>query len=606
MLATFSSRSRDRRAFVTAPRAGCVILAPVRRLLLLFLATLSIRCTPAPDASTPPAPAASAPPEPRAPVVVTLVVDQLAAWIVADRLPTLPADGGFARLRREGTYVVEARHPHAVTDTAPGHATLYTGATLRDSGIFANERFDPGARAAVSILRDPATREVDEDGPTSAASSSLAALRVDTLADRLRASRPDAYIVSLSLKDRGAIFAGGRRPDASLWYSLARDAFVTSTAFSPSFPAWARAHGSRAAIESARRAPWTLLDPRWIEAHARTPDAQRGEGDLGGFGVTFPHHFERAKSPPLAFRASPRGDEALLALALAALDARPAAAGRAPTLLAISLSSHDYVLHVFGPDSWEALDELRRLDAALGRFFHALDDRFGPSGWSALLAADHGASPLPETMDVPGARPWCAPGAIDRFQRPCVRGARIDPDKLAVELAAAAREAVGPGDWVLAASDPYVHLSDAARALPADKRDDLVRALVRRALAHPEIERVVDVRSVPSSCPPLSDESVDALICRSRPAGAGGDLYVVIRAGSLFDPTYTPGAGGNHGTPNLYDRSVPIFARAPGRVPAGRVIDAPGEVAIFTRTAASLLGIAPPSAAIAGGDLTGR
>ena len=105
----------------------------------------------------------------------------------------------------------------------------------------------------------------------------------------------------------------------------------------------------------------------------------------------------------------------------------------------ISLSANDYVLHAFGPDSWEAWDELVRLDASLGRFFRALDARVGPGGWAAMLSADHGSTPLPETADVPAARPWCAlvddrgsarqaglrpdtPGIADRWQRPCGRG----------------------------------------------------------------------------------------------------------------------------------------------------------------------------------------
>src|SRR5947199_298361 len=71
-------------------------------------------------------------------VVVTLVVDQLAAWIAAQRWPLLPPEGGFARLRREGTYAKEMRYAHAATDTAPGHAALYTGNTPRGSGIFGN------------------------------------------------------------------------------------------------------------------------------------------------------------------------------------------------------------------------------------------------------------------------------------------------------------------------------------------------------------------------------------------------------------------------------------------------------------------------------------
>lgn len=81
-------------------------------------------------------------------------------------------------------------------------------------------------------------------------------------------------------------------------------------------------------------------------------------------------------------------------------------------------------------------------------------------------------------------------------------------------------------------------------------------------------------------------------MCRSIVPGGPGDIYVVTRPGSFFDPdTSEPGRGANHGTPYLYDRSVPLFVRAPGRVPAGAVIDDPVSFTAFSRTASSLLGV---------------
>jgi predicted AlkP superfamily pyrophosphatase or phosphodiesterase len=64
------------------------------------------------------------------------VVDQLAAWVMAERAQELPANGGLARLGREGLYVREMEFQHAVTETAPGHAALFTGRVPRETGIY--------------------------------------------------------------------------------------------------------------------------------------------------------------------------------------------------------------------------------------------------------------------------------------------------------------------------------------------------------------------------------------------------------------------------------------------------------------------------------------
>lgn len=537
---------------------------------------------------------AAAPPA-RAPVVVTLVIDQLGAWIADERWPLLPASGGFARLRREGTSATIV-YDYAVSDTAPGHATLLTGASPRTSGIYANEVIDEATRRRVSILRDPATRAIASDGPRDLPSSSLAALKVPTLADALRRAHPRATIVSLSLKDRAALFGGGRAPTATIWFDAGLGRFVTGTAFASTFPSWALAHAGPDVVRAQLAKVWTPLDPAFVAAHARTPDAQDGEGDLDGIGVTFPHALARATDPAHALRATPFADELLLQLALDAVDAAPPAQ---PMLLALSLSSNDYIGHTWGPDSWEAWDELTRLDLVLGRFFAALDERFGARGWSLLLAADHGVTTMPEA--ITRARPWCERSAPDRWQRPCGSAGRILPDELADELRVVARRALGDGDWIAGVADPYVHLTDAARALDADHRRRLHDALTVAIAAMPGVALVVDARTPPARCP--ADTGVAATICRGLVAGAPGELYVALKPGWFFDPDYVVGKGTSHGSPYLYDRAVPFVVRAPGRVAAGGVLAAPLPASSFAATAAHLLGVAAPPAARAGRDL---
>ncbi len=530
-------------------------------------------------------PAPAAPPD--APLVVTVVIDQFAAWIAAERVPLLPDDGGFARLRREGTWFRQMRYMHAATDTAPGHSSLYTGEPPRESGILANEV--PDARGErVSILRDESSRVVGFDGPTDAVGSSIARLRVPTLADQLRERAPNAVIVSVSLKDRGAIFGGGRHPDATLWFDPSRDSFVTSTAFGNAMPAWARPEGEPDAIRALRATPWTPLDEAWVRAHAATPDDQPGEGDLDGWGTTFPHDFTRSRRPGGALRASPRGDVAVLRVAEAAVER--ARDRRRPMLLAISLSSNDYVGHLFGPDSWEAWDQLRQLDASLARFFARLDALAGPRGWSLVLAADHGIVQLPEVQTLASARPWCASdGGADVWQRPCGPLGRLDPDAVARELQEAAVAAVGQGQWVRGVADPYVYLTPAAQALPQPRMRRLLDAMTRRARRHPEVERVVETLTVPAQCP--EGESVEALLCRSIPRDSGAALYIQARAGAFFDAGYALGHGTSHGSPYLFDRTVPLFVRAPGAVEAGRAVDEPIAFTRFREMATRLLGM---------------
>lgn len=560
---------------------------PRKVVAALLLSLLVAACASAPK----PTPA----PQSAAPVVVTIVIDQFAAWIAAERLALLPADGGFARLRREGTWARQMRYAHSITETSPGHAALYTGVVPRANGIYSNDLPGPGDED-LAIVKDPASRLLAATGSTEYAGASLYRLRSTTLADTLRQARPRANIVSLSLKDRGALFGGGRKPDAAIWFDQAHDVFVTSNAVASRFPDWARELTSPESI-AARRGVWTPLDAAFLAAHAATPDEAPGEGDYAGLGTVFPHDFAHTSKPGPTWRVSPETDALLLDLGLRAIDERRPGE---PMLLAISLSAHDYVAHVFGPDSWEEWDELLRLDTQLARFFHGLDERLGPDGWSVLLAGDHGSSPMPELPRA--ARAWCAAGtAPDPWQRPCDGGGRIDRKPLLAALREAAREVEGDGDWVAGVEDPFVFLTPAARELPGPRRDALRAALTARLEATDGVERVVDLEAMPAVCP--SAESVDAAICNAAVTDDGASLYMVLTPGWSYYTTMAPGFGGNHGSPYVYDRAVPLLARAPGRVAGGEVLADPISFASFSRTAAALLGVGAP-AGDAGRDLT--
>jgi len=555
---------------------------------LVGAALLAASCEPHPPRASPGATAAPdvAPrPAPGAPLVVAIVIDQLAAWVASERLPRLP-DGGFARLRREGTWVTDLTYLHAGTETAMGHSALFSGCTPRETGIVGNAvwRPDLDPPREGSLLEDPRYRVVGPSGIVLTADGkrpkngiSLAQMTPERmaqplLADRLLAHDPKAVVVSLSLKDRGAAFGGGHRPTALLWFDDEAGALVTSQpeADAPAtagdtLPAWARPF---------ERPPdpdhlvWKLFDPGFIAQNAGVADDQPGEmPDIGG--RVFPHMIG---GPGFAkrFRATPAADAMLVDVGLAAV--AHARDPEHPMLLAVSFSANDYVGHAFGPNSWEAWDELEELNATLGRFFQGLDALVGANGYAVVLSADHGVVPFP----LPVHPAWCAPGAPNPYEKPCAPSGRLNSEALKSYLNARLKVRLGQSDLVRAIVESLVYLSPEARSLPADARHRLDDAVREELMAfefdgaHP----VADVLAIPALggvCPPPADESIPALVCRTTSSDRG-DAYVVPRAGAFF--WGKPGAleGASHGTPYRYDRTVPMLVRYPAG-PGGRVVE---------------------------------
>ena len=447
---------------------------------------------------------------------VGIVVDQLAAWVAEERLAKLPKDGGFARLLKGGTWIKRCEYQHALTETAPAHAALYTGRTPRESGISANEVKRKDGRVA-SLLDDADTQLVGPDGPIPRRSGvSLKQLLVPTISESLLARDPQSVVISISTKARGAVFAGarvkpGQRPPEVVWWDERTSQVVTSTAFASKLPAWV--------IQ-----PILPNEFRWevdvkVPRLAGTPDDGEGEAeDLGG--RSFPHVFGLDGRD---FRVTALADDLTVDLALAAVRANPTQGH--PTLLALSFSRFDYVGHRFGPESWESWDALLELDRALARLFAGLDAIWGKDAYAVVLSADHGVSPLPEWLEKEPA--WCR-GAADPYERPCKPGVRLSSTKLGSTDAFVYGERSSEREAQLAAEPGVARVLDICKIDP--KRSELERWVY-------------------GSGPPCDGAANDQLV----PA-----YYVVPERGSFFTgpPDVT-----SHGTPYRYDRTGPLIVR---------------------------------------------
>jgi Type I phosphodiesterase / nucleotide pyrophosphatase len=521
--------------------------------VILFSASVSASCAGHRAGATPPL--SSRRPTAKPPVVVSIVVDQLADWVLRERIGSLTKTGGFARLSAGGIHTLT--YDHAITETAPGHATLYTGKNPHEHGIVANERIDPTSRKRVSFLRDESTSLLTASGRQNAHSSSISALASATVSDIARQYFNDGIsVISISIKDRGAIFGGGRK-GASVWFDADTQQFVTSTAFGESLPAWAVAPTMNLQkLQSEDALVWAPLEGAAAEALHAVADDAVGEGNLEGLGTTFPHAMNGKGFDPkkagVRFRATPFADEAVLELATRAIASSPPSL---PLFVTLSLSANDYVGHVFGPHSREAWDALLRLDLNLGIFLDMLDKRFGESGYSVVLTADHGVAPLPEKQLAD-----CKAQA----SRTCTMGERIEQDALATRLREVATRTLGEGDFVLGVADPYVLLTKQAQHLESERHDKLVGALNLELMKTPGIEAVYDTADETVLCKGESSSAETALVCNAMSHEVYPGLFIRVGEGSFFDPDYTPGKGTSHGSIYDYDRKVPFLLKSPG------------------------------------------
>lgn len=542
------------------------------RLALGLAAALSVLFAQGPTRADDAQSATRGPVRPR--LVVLVVVDGMGTGYLMRHEPAL-GQGGFRRLMREGAFFTDARFPYAGTRTAPGHASIVTGAPPVLHGIIGNGWYDRAAGDEVDVEADASTKIVGRpSGAPDAPGVSAHRIVGSTIADELRdATAGRARVLSVSTKPRSAAVLGGKRPSGVYWYDEETGRVVTSSAYRADLPAWVQAINARGEADKRFGSAW---ERRFAAATYERfgPDDQPGEEAIHG-SRTFPRRLTGGLTAPgpdyyEALTQSPYGNELTLELALGALEHEGLGADDVPDLLAISFSGTDNVAHECGPNSHEMLDIFLRLDAQLATLLDALDRRLGDR-YALVLTSDHGMMPLPEVSRAAGQR-----------------ASRIHPDAVVTAVETRLDAELGVGDWVTYMDDENLYLD---RALLAEKGADYARACRLAADAIAGVEGVAVVLTAPDApAAALSaDARVTALAAGFSPGRSGDVLFVTEPFWVVRDEP----DGTAHGAPYAYDTQVPIIAYRCGlRAGAWRRTVSPLDVA---PTLAGLLGTGIPS-----------
>jgi hypothetical protein len=540
-----------------------------RALATIAAVVLSLAsCGPsAPPAATDPPPAAAHPPvaptPARARLVVTVVYDQLASWVLDAHYARLDPAGAIRRTAAHGRFVHRVAYAYGATFTAPGHAAIYSGASPFESGVASNRVWDRQRHARLSSMDDASHPVLGHEG----AFASPARLTAETVGDVLEAETSGrAITVSLAMKDRSAVLPGGHHPDACLWFDARAGGFTTSTYYASALPGWLATWQAAHPFADCMREPWIPEDAAALAALGA--DDQTGEGCYG-WDTTFPHDANGQEDPD-AFLSMPASTELLLDLARASIAPMHLGEDDVPDLLAISIASTDYVGHGYGPESWEYVDGLVRVDRALGRLLAELE-RDGPIG--VLITADHGVAPLVER-------------SRERGHADAIRW--TSEAELAL-LRAHLTATLGEGEWIEAWVQPYLYLPDAVRNGP--DRDRVVRAVIAFLSARPGVAMALDVRE--AAALRASDDPTRACIGLGITASPPGEIYVVPTEWSVAEEEMPTGAGTSHGSPWAYDREVPVLFSGPG-VTHGESDESGVPEASVATTIARLLGVRAP------------
>jgi predicted AlkP superfamily pyrophosphatase or phosphodiesterase len=489
-------------------------------------------------------------------LIVVIVIDQFRADYL-ERYRDQFGDGGFRNFLDKGAYFTNCFYGYANTRTAPGHATLFTGAYTSGHGIVSNEWWDPQKKKMVTSVEDDSTRLVGTDDKSSGASPHN--LLATTIGDQLKlASQGKSRVFGIALKDRAAILPAGFAADAAYWIDHKSGAWITSTYYRDALPKWAadfNAGGNRAAKYWDRE--WKDAEGNVLRSTAHQMNKAGGEAGfyevIGSTPFANDYEFEFAKELMLYEQVG---------------------MGPNTDLLAISLSANDILGHQVGPDSPEMRAMALSLDRQIADFFDFLGHQVGLANVWVALSADHGISPVPAVatrLHIPA----------DALSADQLRGE--------VNKALAAKFSPGHATEFLRSLDyPVAWLNEEAFAAARIKEEDAEHA-VGEALRKVGMRGYFTKSQLAAGAVPASDLGKQYLNSYSPEAG-----WYVLGVPPPFSVASAKGT--DHASPYSYDTQVPLafygLAFQPGtyRTHAEPVDMAP--------TFASLLGIIAPTHAV--------
>jgi predicted AlkP superfamily pyrophosphatase or phosphodiesterase len=535
--------------------------------LSLFVACAFLMCNV--HAQTAKKPVAKSSTLARPKLVVGIVVDQM-RYDYLYRYYDQYVEGGFKRMMNEGFNCRNNHYNYAITVTAAGHASTYTGSIPAITGIVGNEWHDKVSNKGVYCVEDSTVATVGSNNG-SVGKMSPRNLLVSTVTDQLRiATNFRNKTVSVSIKDRGAILPGGHTANAAYWFDSKTGNWVTSTYYMNDLPQWAKDYNTKKMPSEYLRKGWSLLLPA-DQYTQSSPDDVPWEGKLPGAAKpVFP--YELAGLAGDAFGVvtnTPWGNTITKEMAIAAVKGENLGKGKDTDFLAISFSTPDKIGHSVGPNAVEQQDDFLRLDREFADLFGFLDGWVGKGEYTVFLTADHGV------VDVPGfALEHKLPAGL------------VERKVVTAAVKNSLNNAFGDGNYIIATDNNQLYLDHALLRQKKLKVADIAIVLKEALLKVPGIADILDLTDMGRAS--MNTYQLE-LFKNNVNAKRSGDIQIISQPGWFYGNT----TGTSHGTPYNYDTHIPFVLFGWG-INKGETLKRT-SISDIAPTVASLLHILPGS-----------
>jgi predicted AlkP superfamily pyrophosphatase or phosphodiesterase len=479
-------------------------------------------------------------PPDRPKLVVGIIVEQL-RYDQIEKFRSRFSENGIRKLLNEGTYFQNASFQYLLTQSAPGYATISTGAEPSFHGITSDNWYLPLKNELIYCTKDLSVNPVG--GSFESGLHSPVNLQASSFPDELKmATNKKAKVFAVGLKENPVIFSAGHAADGAFWYDNTTGTWMSSTYYIDSLPSWVIDFNAMKYPETYLSNSWTLLKPLQDYADCM-PDSNKYETGFNGLNY-FPYDLKKLSSRGRGnsnrdfsfLRETPFGNTFTTTLAIKLIEKEGLGKDEIPDYLAVCYNSTDNIGHRFGPSSVEMADAIMRLDKDIETLLKYLTDSIGKKNVLIYFTSAHGISEIPAVLESNRI-----PSGYFRLNQ-------------ALQLLRSYLNAVyGEGDWVKGYSEKQIFLN---RTLIEDAKitlDEMQKKVARF---------LVQFTGVASAYPYSAFEANDfgngnlKRIINNFSPQRSGDVIITLNSGWVEkqDDFVT-----DHNSPYEYDSHVPLI-----------------------------------------------
>lgn len=470
-------------------------------------------------------------------LVIGIVVDQM-RYDFIPRYWDKYENNGFRKLINEGFFCENTHYNYVPTYTGPGHASVYTGTTPSGHGICANDWYDKELKKEINCVYDPDHYAV---GTEAKENISPVSLKAATVGDMLKlASNFRSKVISVGIKDRGAVLPGGHLADAAYWLDDKRGSWISSDYYIKSLPEWVVKFNREKWVEKYLDQQWETLLPleEYTESIADDNPYER-QLDKNKRPV-FPYDLPKLKKEGWGLgliRYTPWGNTLTAKMALAAIDGEQLGKSGSTDMLLVSFSPTDYIGHGFGPRSVEVEDTYLRLDRELAAFLEQVEAKVGRENVLIFLTSDHGVVDVPAFLKD------------HRFPAGYYQS-EVVMDSLNARL----KRAVDADSIVMAFTNNQVYLNNRKLQRLGRKSQRAQHIIVNYLKAQPFAKDVVSLKEMMIA--DAGGEEELQMVKKGYYRERSGDIVVIPNPGWIDSKSEQ---GTTHGSGYTYDTHVPLI-----------------------------------------------